>query len=272
MMQKKIAVVFDSAGTLLHMYRVAKNIRTGEYIHDVITTDLVKRKNHYGLVIFHTDPDSIMECQPHKKISQFLQENNITINLSCSSSPITPAEVKESINNDSLTTMQDIHDVIHVVKNKCPEIFYLGIGIIVDVKSRSITYTICTGGKPFTNTQTALKSLVDLDVDSYISSGDSMRNLESLAQMVDIPVECVYDVASPQKKEWVIKHLKKQYDRVVMVGDGINDILAFRVADKAVLSIQQTGKCKEPLCSEADIIIPDILHIVKIVKDIKDQL
>jgi len=37
----KIAVVFDSAGTLLRMYRVAKNVNTGAILNEVVSTELV---------------------------------------------------------------------------------------------------------------------------------------------------------------------------------------------------------------------------------------
>lgn len=268
-MQKKIAVVFDSAGTLLQMFRVAKNIVSGEYLDEIITTDLVGRKPNCGLVVIHTDPEKIMNCQAQKRIFDFLRENNIKIDLSCSSSPITFEEVEDSIKNDTLSTMQDIHDVISIIKNKCPNVFYLGVGIIVDAKFKSIEYTICTGGRPFANTPAALNSLEDLGVVSYIASGDSMRNLKNLANLVNIPVERVYDVATPKKKEWVIRHLKKQHDKVVMVGDGINDILAFRASDKAVLSIQQTGTCSNRLFLEADVTITDIYQIIKIIEEMQ---
>lgn len=52
-----------------------------------------------------------------------------------------------------------------------------------------------------------------------------------------------------------------------MVGDGINDILAFRAADLGVLSIQQTGKCPPLLCEEADIVIKNIKEIIGILDE-----
>lgn len=270
-MESKIAVVFDSAGTLLHMKRVAKDTITGENFDNIITTDLVGRHPYCGLVILHTDPDRLMNCNPHNRIFNFIQENNIEIDLSCSSSPLTLDQVKKALELDTRTTMQDLHDVITKIRNKCPNIFYLGVGIIVEIQSNTIVYTVCTGGRPFTNTPAALNTLKMWGVDTFIASGDSMRNLEILTQVVGIPIERVYDVATPQKKEWVIRHLKKHYDKVVMVGDAINDILALREADKAVLSIQQMGACQERLSVEADIIITDIKQIVKIIKEMKEQ-
>jgi Cu+-exporting ATPase len=51
-----------------------------------------------------------------------------------------------------------------------------------------------------------------------------------------------------------------------MVGDGINDILAFRAADLSVLSIQQGGTCPVLLSNEADIVIKDIHEVIGIVE------
>lgn len=265
-MQKKIAVVFDSAGTLLNMYRVAKNIVTGEYIDKIITTTLVGQKTNQGLVILHTDPDIIMDCQSHRRIYDFVHENNIKIDLSCSSSPMTLEDAETSVKNDRLTTMKDLHNVINIIRNRCPNVFYLGLGIVVDIISSSIVYVICTGGRLFSNSSRTLESLESIGVDAYIASGDSMRNLGNLARLLNIQIERVYDVATPRKKEWVINDLKKQYDKVVMVGDGINDILAFRSADTSVLSIQQTRRASKRLSSEADTIITDIIEVVDIVK------
>jgi len=268
-MHESIAVVFDSAGTLLHMYRVAKDTLIGEYFDEITTTDLISKKQNCGLVIMHTDPDKIMSSQSAKRIHDFLTDSRIRIDLSCSSSPITIDDALQCIKNDTLTSMQDIHDVVNVIRLKCPDVFYLGIGFVVDIESQSIVYTISTGGRPFTNTQAVLNTLQSMEIDTYIASGDSMRNLENLARLVEIPIERVYDVATTQKKEWVIKSLKKQYDKVVMVGDGINDILALRASDMGVLSIQQTGMCPVKLRSEADIIITDIKQIVKIINEMK---
>ncbi len=268
-MDGSIAVVFDSAGTLLHMYRVAKDTVKGEYFDEITTTDLVSKKPNCGLVIIHTGPDKIMSSQPAKRIYEFLTDNKISIDISCSSTPITLDDVLQCIKNDTQTSMQDIHDVVNAIKLKCPDIFYLGIGFVVDIESQGIVYTISTGGRPFANTQAVLNTLQSMEIDTYIASGDSMRNLENLARLVEIPLERVYDVATTQKKEWVIKSLKKQYDKVVMVGDGINDILALRASDLGVLSIQQTGTCIEKLSLEADIIITDIKQIVKIIKEMK---
>ncbi|HMB45283.1 MAG TPA: HAD family hydrolase, partial [Candidatus Methanoperedens sp.] len=126
----------------------------------------------------------------------------------------------------------------------------------------------CTGGKIYSNSCSVIQALTEKGISVFIASGDSMRNLQPLAKNVCVPLECVYEISTPKKKEGIVKILKEQYDKVVMVGDGINDILAFRAADLSVLSIQQTGKCPPLLCEEVDIVINDIKEIIGIVENL----
>ena len=60
-MNKRIAVVFDSAGTLLHMYRVAKEARTGNILENIESTAIVAQKNGCGLVVLNTANDIILQ-------------------------------------------------------------------------------------------------------------------------------------------------------------------------------------------------------------------
>jgi Cu+-exporting ATPase len=117
-----------------------------------------------------------------------------------------------------------------------------------------------------------IQTLTERGIGVYIASGDSIRNLKPLAKNVCVPLECVYEISTPRKKEEIVKRLKEEYDKVIMVGDGINDILAFRAADLSVLSIQQTGKCPSLLFEEADIVIRDIHEIVGIVEQMSKTL
>jgi Cu+-exporting ATPase len=51
-----------------------------------------------------------------------------------------------------------------------------------------------------------------------------------------------------------------------MVGDGINDLLAFRAADLSILTRQQDQKVPEILTKSVDYIVLDLLQIPKIVE------
>jgi Cu+-exporting ATPase len=51
-----------------------------------------------------------------------------------------------------------------------------------------------------------------------------------------------------------------------MVGDGINDILAFRAADFGVMTTQQGDKRPEELRKSADVVIDNIIKVIDVVK------
>jgi Cu+-exporting ATPase len=262
----KIAVVFDSAGTLLRMYRVAKNVNTGAILNEVVSTDLVGKKPHCALLVMQIDSNRLTKCPPDMLISDFIDKYNIGIEVGCSRAHVDNKTALSVVHSDTQATMSDLHDVMAAVKQKCKNIFYMGVGLIIDVEEKSIPYVVCTGGKIYSNSCSVIQALTDIGINVYIASGDSMRNLQPLAKNVCVPLECVYEISTPKKKEEIVKRLKEQYDKVIMVGDGINDILAFRAADLSVLSIQQTGKCPPLLCKEADIVIKDIKEIIGIVE------
>ena len=263
----KIAVVFDSAGTLLRMHRVAKNVKSAEFLDEVVSTELVGNKPYCAILVMQVDSNRLVSCPHDMLISDFIREHNIEIDVGCSRAKIDKDAARAAVENDRLATMKDLQDVMAAVKKKCKNIFYMGVGLIIDVDTNSIPYVICTGGKVYSNTPEVIRTLNEMGIGVYIASGDSMRNLSALAEKVCVPLDCVFEISTPVKKEEIVKRLKQKYDKVIMVGDGINDILAMRAADLGVLSIQQTGKCAPLLCEEADIVIKDIMEIIDIVKE-----
>ena len=267
----KIAVVFDSAGTLLRMYRVAKNVNTGAILNEVVSTDLVGKKPHCALLVMQIDSNRLTKCPPDMLISDFIGKYKIGIEVGCSRLHVDNDTALSVVESDTLATMSDLQDVMAAVKQKCKNIFYMGVGLIIDVEEENIPYVVCTGGKIYTHSCDVIQKLTQRGISIYIASGDSMRNLQPLANNVCVPLECVYEISTPKKKEEIVLRLKEQYDKVVMVGDGINDILAFRAADLSVLSIQQTGKCPPLLSEEADIVIKDIKEIIDIVETLAEK-
>jgi P-type E1-E2 ATPase len=265
----KIAVVFDSAGTLLRMHRVAKNIETGEFLDEVVSTELVDKKPYCALMVMQVDSSRLVMCPPEMLISDFIKKHSIDIEVACSRNRIEKIDALKAVDNDTEARMKDMQDVMAAVKKKCRDIFYLGVGLIIDLDTNNIPYVICTGGKVYSNSLHVIKTLNEKGIGVYIASGDSMRNLSVLAKNMSVPLHCVFEISTPERKEAIVKNLKNEYDKVIMVGDGINDILAMRAADLGVLSIQQTEKCPPLLCEEADVVIKDIREIIRIVETLK---
>ncbi|MGP8321511.1 MAG: HAD family hydrolase [Methanosarcinaceae archaeon] len=266
-MQKRIAVIFDSAGTLLHMYRVAKDSVNGCIFDGIESTALVAKKPHQALVILHTDPETIMSQDPAISLIKFINDNDISIDISCSSSPFTVG-MAFNIIKKSKVMMGDFHDVLNCVTDQCPNVFYLAVGVIVDSQNDAVSYVLSTGGRIFQQTPKTIKILDEMGIDTYIASGDSMRNLRQLAKFVKIPIERVFDIATTQDKERIVLEMKEKYDTVVMVGDGINDILALRAADVGIMSCQQGDVRPQKLKNAANVVINDIAEVIGIISNL----
>lgn len=266
-MKKRVAVVFDSAGTLLHMYRVAKEMSTGSILEDIQTTVLVAEKANQALVVIRTCFDDIMRCDPDMKLHDFIEQYDIDLAISCSSSPFRLDDVYGII-KENQTKLSDLSDVVSLVKDRCPNVFYIASGFIVDSREKLVSYVLSTGGQMYSKTAVTIKLLKELGIDIYIASGDGAQNLKRLASSLDIPMRDVFAIATTHDKEAIVENFKRNYDFVVMVGDGMNDILALKAADMGILSSQQGDERPQALVDAADITVHNIIDVVDIVKNV----
>ncbi|MHC1575736.1 MAG: HAD family hydrolase [Methanosarcinaceae archaeon] len=266
-MQKRIAVVFDSAGTLLHMYRVAKEADSGQIIENIESTFLVAKQRGRALVVLHTDNGTILSADPDMSVIDFIDKNNVSVGISCSNGQITADQAYEVIKGSNVS-MGDVRDVLCWVRRRCPNIFYIASGFIVDVVNNDVPYVLSTGGRLYGNTKRTVQELKKREVDTYIASGDSIQNLKRLVQCIDIPVEDVYEIANTHEKERIVQQLKESYDTVLMVGDGMNEILALRAADVGVVTVQQGDDRPVELKKAADVLIDDIINVVDVVDEL----
>ncbi|MDD1752648.1 MAG: HAD family hydrolase [Methanotrichaceae archaeon] len=260
-MPSDFAVVLDVAGTILKMYRVAKNIAKNILIRKVITWELIMEKSGRALVVPQLDPEVVAACLPKEPIGAILNLSDIEV--SCSSSPVSKAEVV-GILLGSKARIADIQEVHNEVKAKCPE-KYQTTGMIVDQDIREVTYTISTAGTPFNGFNEVLESLKYLGAEVYVASGDSIHGLLQLTDYGILP-ERIFSASSPKRKQEIILMLKKKYKCVVMVGDGLNDIFALQASDLGILTLQQDTRQAPRLFKAADVVIWDIKELPEILK------
>jgi len=266
-MTHRVAIVFDSSGTLVNTYRVAKDMERGGMLCDTVALHLVRESQ--ALVAIDIHPDMIPNYPPDQVLPRFLSENNIDINIGCASDDITTDDVRNMLkHNLGGARVSDLLEVVSAVRAKCKDVFYIGTGFVIDVPTGAIHYVVCSGGKLFDDTEATITELADC-ADLYIASGDSMRNLSVLADLLKIPQDHVVPVATPHIKERLITDLKKTYDTVVMVGDEINDLRAIRAADVGVLTMQQCSAKLQKLCDSADILIPDISSLPDVIREME---
>jgi soluble P-type ATPase len=206
-----------------------------------------------------------MRSRKDMLLFDFMREYRVSIGISCSKGKFTPELACEVIRGTA-PRMGDVHDVLEAVTLRCPNIFYLAAGLIVDSEARSVPYILSTGGQVFSTTLQTVQTLHDMKVDTYIASGDSLFALVQLAKYVNIPPERVFAFSNTLMKKKIVIELKEKYEKVIMVGDGINDILAFRAADIGIMTTQQGDKRPEELREAADVIIDNIIKVVDVVK------
>ncbi|MCK9441534.1 MAG: HAD family hydrolase [Methanothrix sp.] len=264
-MCKELAVVMDVAGTILRMYRVAKDIEKGAILVNVVTWKLIMEKKGRVLVVPQVDPSLIFSCRPDDTLGTLIDGREQLLEISCASSPISKAEAVRILGG-SQAKIRDLQEVQRAVLNRCPGNYHTA-GMIVDVDLQEVVYALSTGGSPFPGLKDVLLDLKNQGADVYVASGDSMRSLAYLKEL-GIDLSRVYPVSGPRRKKEIIVDLKNQYRQVVMVGDGLNDLYALRAADLGILTVQQDTRPTLKLRDAADKIITDIRELPKILVDI----
>jgi soluble P-type ATPase len=265
-----IAVVFDSAGTLLNTYRVAKDIGNHKLLPGIETTTLTFSSPDRVLIILPVHSKDLMAAPPEAFLSEYLVRHDIGFGISCTRKITTAGEIGDVLYADDRARVGDLQECIRNVWTVCKEesVVTLNSGAIINMAQRGIEFAITAGGWPFDGAKEAITALHRMGVPTFIASGDRVTKLEKMADYLGIPRDRVYGVATPTVKAQIINDLRQEYDRVLMVGDGINDLCAMRNADIAILTVQQPGDRPEDLYKEADYVVKSVDDVVTIVQDL----
>jgi Cu+-exporting ATPase len=263
-----VAVVFDSAGTLLHTYRAVRDVSGGRMMPGVETVTLTFSSPDRVLVVIHVHSRDIIESPPDMLLSNYLTDNMTGYGISCTRKIITTDEISEVLYNDTHARIRDLQECIRDVWAVCKQeaVVTMNSGVIINMASRSIEFTVTTGGRPFEGAREAVNELHRMGVPTYIASGDRLAKLEKMADYLGIPRDRVFGVATPTVKAQIVADLQGEYDTVVMVGDGINDICAMKKADVAILTEEQAGEKPEDLYKAAHYVVKSVREVVDIVR------
>jgi soluble P-type ATPase len=265
-----VAVVFDSAGTLLNTYRVAKDIGNHKLLPGIETTTLTFSSPDRVLIVLPVHSKNLMAAPPEALLSEYLVRHDIGFGISCTRKITTADEIGDVLYTDDLARVGDLQECIRNVWTVCKEesVVTLNSGAIINMAQRGIEFAITAGGWPFDGAKEAITALHRMGVPTFIASGDRVTKLERMADHLGIPRDRVYGVATPTVKAQIINDLRQEYDRVLMVGDGINDLCAMRNADIAILTVQQAADRPEDLYKEADYVVKSVGEVVTIVQDL----
>lgn len=263
-----LAVVFDSAGTLLNTYRVAKDIGNKKLLPGIETTTLTFSSPDRVLIVLPVHSKDIIGTQKDQLLSTYLVENDIRFGVSCTRKIITAEAIGDVLYTDTRARVEDLQECIKNVWTMCKaeSVLTLNSGAIVNMAQNAIEFAITAGGWPFDGAKETITALHRMGVPTYIASGDRSTKLEKMADHLGIPRDRVYGVATPSVKAQIVTDLKEEYDRVLMVGDGINDLCALEKADIAILTVQQPGDRPEGLYKAADYVVRNVSEVLPIVQ------
>ena len=241
----KKAIVFDNSGTLLERFRVIKDVSTGEFITHVNSLDLIDTCLNAALVVLQFNTSRLKDLDPNTLISDFVLENNIEFDISYYSTDT---------------------DTFPLLKERVPHMELCnGSAVIIDIAEERIAYTITSAGQLFGGVKDTIAKLQDKDIDVFIASGDRSGAIKKLANITGIPEDHAFATASTHRKAEIVSKLQDEGYKVMMVGDGPNDILAFEQADSAVLTTEQKdGDFPDKLKGYADFVIEDISEVLQI--------
>ncbi len=263
-----IAVVFDSAGTLLHTYRTARDVLDGILLPGIETTMLTFSSPDRILVVVHTHSQDVIESDQAMLLSAYLAVRNIGFGISCTRKVITAEAVGDLLYSDCHARVYDLAECIRDVWSVCrrESVVSMNSGVILNTSLPGIEFTVTTGGWPFEGAKEAITALHRMGVPTFIASGDRLAKLEKMADLLGIPRDRVYGFATPTVKAQIIADLKQEFDRVVMVGDSINDLCAMKAADIAILTEEQAAGKPEELYKTARYVVKSVGEVIPIIK------
>ncbi len=263
------AVIFDCAGTLLEKYRVAKDMDNGTFLHQIVSLNFIGTREDYVLAVFELDVPTDLEGVPvDLSIADFLREYDIELIVVCANADVSKADVLTAVAHDTRTHVKDLVDVVTEVGKSCAALYFTGTAAVIDIKLHKMPYVLATCGELFDTVLPTVHKLQEMGVHIYIASGDAKNTLYALADRIGIPYKNVRDIATPMSKKQLVEELKCTYQRVIMVGDGINDIPALKAADIGVLTVQQKEERPAAIYEAADLIIEDIALVPSILKNV----
>ena len=107
-----VAVVFDSAGTLLRTYRVARDLLRSEMLVEVETIPLTFAAEGRVLVLLNLNSQDIVTAPETQLLSNYLLEQSIEFGVSCSRRVIPADDVAAILYTDRQARISDMQACI----------------------------------------------------------------------------------------------------------------------------------------------------------------
>lgn len=261
---KQNAVVFDCAGTLVEMYRVTKELESGKIMLDADNLKLITESEGRGLIIMDAPLDLVQQQPPERLLSDFLRKEKIPFGVAYATDGFDSGDISRILLNDT-TTMAEFLETNKEATAFFDDIIYEVFGFVADSKMDRVTHVMSTGGKLFDNAKDVVTAASE-NCDIFVASGDDYANLNRVADKLGISKENVIGLCNDSKKQEIIFDLQNHYSKVIMIGDGINDMPALQAADFGILISRHNYYTPDDLKDSADAVVDDLGECTEILQ------
>jgi len=146
-----IAVVFDSAGTLLHTYRVAKDVEQQRLLPGIETVTLTFSSPERVLVVIHVHSREIIGSDHEILLSRYLVSHQAGFGISCTRKITTAEDIGDVLYHDTHARIGDLQDCIKNVWQVCKResVVTLNSGVILNMAKKKPSSSLSQqGGDP----------------------------------------------------------------------------------------------------------------------------
>lgn len=144
----------------------------------------------------------------------------------------------------------------------------LGVQVVVDLHRESLEQVLGYTTVPLAEGAAVVEAVRAAGFEPHIVSGDATHILRAVATAVDIPPTNVHPYQSPTDKAATVRALQARGPGpVVMVGDYLNDTLAFEAADYAVY-VEDPDRSFPALAARADAVIEELGATTETLEDL----
>lgn len=225
------AVAFDNSGTLSEPTVVATHLVDGYEWATPVPEAPVTDGRIALISIGHDHVDSLRTSAP---VGPRIESEDVPTYLALANADVTPREVRDALSSDYGTPASVVPDHVDRALSGSPDhgASVAGAQLVVDVDAGRAVKVFGYTVTPLESAPEAVRWAKRGGFEPHIVSGDAEPVLYSVAGSVGIPNANVHSYQSPADKRRTVESLSGP---VVMVGDYVNDLAAFEVADVSIL-------------------------------------
>lgn len=215
------------------------------------------------LALISVDHDSLSCLRVDRPLGEVLVEEDVSLYLALSNCDVTLEEAREVVLTEETPARElwtQAKRATRQMGENDQEEHVPGVQVVVDVSTARVLRFVGYVATPKPEARDIVEWARDQGYEPHVVSGDTATILQQVADTVAVDAANVHPYQSPADKARTVRQLRDRIGApVVMVGDYVNDRLAFDTADVAVfIDDEENEMVREVLAPRADYRIPDL--------------